>query len=463
MQYDSLNKNQRRLYRETVEGSHHRRVELVILTLDDKVVRSLTNRFAGGQVDTDTSRSPAAILQCRVIDDDHVLDWDHGEHRRFKAQVIDSRFVPGIGTDGEWVEAVVFTGPLWDFSRDGALVELVAQDTERLAMGSVRQVFTRPRKARATAVIRDLLNAAGAPDRLIKVPSSKATLPERVTVGIRVGKRRDENGKKKGMGKDTRRKTRILKATREDTYLGEVIDIAVALDRLFYADTRGRFVVRAQPKKASATLTNRHILAPVTTKRSADDDTVNTWEILGADPKGPKKQIKAMVAFPKRHPLSAEKLAWHNKPHALIETVENKHLKTRAQAVKFGTRLRDRAMGDLVSYEVQALPMLPWLQQHMGVSVPTDGGAVTLRATQWSFPLGPGADPMTLGANRHGGGSEPARRSGQPPPGARAARQRRCAAWRRGPRQDGRTAGRGRGAQESETLAGRGANKKETR
>jgi hypothetical protein len=260
MQYDSLNKHERTLYRETVGGSHHRRVELVILTLDDKVVRSLTNRFAGGQIDTDTSRSPAAVLQCQVIDDDHVLDWEHGAHRRFKAQVIDSRFIPGIGSDGEWVEAVVFTGPLWDFSRDGALVELVAQDTERLAMGSVRSVFTRPRKARATAVIRDLLRAAGAPDKLIRIPSMKATLPERVTVGIRVGKRRDENGNRPGMGPDTRRRKRILRADREDTYVAEANRIAVALNRLFYADTRGRFVIRAQPSKSAVKLTTRHIL-----------------------------------------------------------------------------------------------------------------------------------------------------------------------------------------------------------
>jgi hypothetical protein len=403
MQYDSLNKHERTLYRETVGGSHHRRVELVILTLDDKVVRSLTNRFAGGQIDTDTSRSPAAVLQCQVIDDDHVLDWEHGAHRRFKAQVIDSRFIPGIGSDGEWVEAVVFTGPLWDFSRDGALVELVAQDTERLAMGSVRSVFTRPRKARATAVIRDLLRAAGAPDKLIRIPSMKATLPERVTVGIRVGKRRDENGNRPGMGPDTRRRKRILRADREDTYVAEANRIAVALNRLFYADTRGRFVIRAQPSKSAVKLTTRHILSPVTVKRAAEDDTTNTWEILGADPKGPKRRIRAVVAFPAKHPLSPQKLAWHGKPHALIETVENKHLKTVKQARTFGQRLRDNALGDLVSYEVQALPMLPWLQQHMGVSVPTPGGQVTLRATQWSFPLGPGADPMTLGANRRGG------------------------------------------------------------
>ena len=403
MHYNSLTREQRNKYAEAVAQTHHRRVELVITDLDDRPVRSLTNRFAGGQVDTDTSRSPAAVVQCQIIDDDYVLDWEHGAHRRFKAQVIDHRFISSIGDHGEWVENELFTGPLWDFQRSGALVELVAQDTERLAMGSVRHVVTKPRKSKATDVQRELLRAAGATDKVMRIPRTKATLPERVTVGVRVGKRRDENGKKKGLGKDSRRKTRIYKTNREDTYLGEVVRIASALDRLFYADTAGRFVQRAHPAKGSAKLTNYHLLSPVTIKRSNDDDTVNTWEILGADPKGPKEQIHARVSFPAKHSLSPEKLAWHNKPHELIEIIENKHLKTHAAAERLGLRRRDDAMADRVSYEVQALPMLPWLQQHMGVSFPTDGGRVMIRATQWSFPLGPSADPMTFGANRRGG------------------------------------------------------------
>jgi hypothetical protein len=56
-----------------------------------------------------------------------------------------------------------------------------------------------------------------------------------------------------------------------------------------------------------------------------------------------------------------------------------------------------------VEYEVEALPMMPWLQPHQIVSVPTKGGRVALRATRWTFPLGPGADPMTFGANRRAG------------------------------------------------------------
>lgn len=395
MDYESLNKGQRRIYAETVTGTHHRRVELEILTLNDRRVRSLTNRFLGGQVDTDVTRTPAAVLTCEVYDDDFVLDWQHGAHRKFKARVIDSRFIPGID-GGTWVDVVVFTGPLWDFERTGSVVSLAAQGTERLAMGSVRRVFTRPRKARATVVIRELLTAAGAVPSILVIPRSKVTLPERVTVGVR---KKDKNPKDKKKPP----KRRIFRSSSEDTYYGEASRIAAAIDRLLYVDSRGRFVVRSHPRRPVATLTERHLTAPVTEKRSVDNDMVNTWEIVGANPKGPKKQVRAEVGFPKRNTLSAQALEWHNKPHELIETVENKHLKTKKQAVTLGKRLRDRALGSQIEYTVEALPCLPWLQPHMIVSVPTSGGRVKLRATRWTLPLGPDASSMTLGANKRTG------------------------------------------------------------
>lgn len=396
MHYESLTRAERRLYEETVSGSHHRRVELEILTLNDKRLRSLTNPFLGGQVDTDTSRTPASILSCEVFDDDFVLDWQDGAHRRFKARVIVSVFVPDIGEHGTWVDAVVFTGPLWDFERSGPVVSLTAQGTERLAMGSVRVAFTRPRKAKATTVQRDLLKAAGAIDRLLLIPPLNVTLPERVTVGVR---EKDKNPKDKKKPP----KRQVYKVTHEDTYIGEAQRIADAIDRLVYADTHGRFVQRAHPVGPRTALTRRHLLAPVTEKRPTDGESPNTWIVLGANPKGPKERVKAEVGFAKRDTLSAESLAWHGRPHELIETVENKHLKTHKQAVTFGRRLRDRAAGSRVEFEAEVLPMMPWLQPHMIVSVPTGTGRVAWRAERWTFPLGPGADPMTLGANRKTG------------------------------------------------------------
>lgn len=399
MDYDALSASQKRTFRKQVSQSHRRRVELVILTKDDKVIRSIHGRrILGGSIDGDEDRTPAEVLQMQVFDDDFALDWRQGEHRKFKARVIDSRYVADFD---DWVDTIVFTGPLWDFERRGCVVSLVAQGSERLAMGSVRRVFHRPRKAKATSVVRDLLQAAGAPTRGLKIPRLPNRLPRQVTVGVRRGKRRDTNGKKKGLGKDTRKKTQILKVDREDTYWGEAAAIVHSLNRDLYADGRGRYVMNRPQSKAMARLTNRQILEPVTEKRGDDAEVTNTWVIEGGKPKGAKKAVRVEVAFPKKHDLSAESQAWHNKPREVTEVIENKQIKRHKDAVALGMRERARAMKELVTYEVSVLPIILRVRPGAPVSVPVGNGRrASARARRWTLPLGPGADPVTIGANR---------------------------------------------------------------
>ena len=85
----------------------------------------------------------------------------------------------------------------------------------------------------------------------------------------------------------------------------------------------------------------------------------------------------------------------------MTEVIENEHLKRKAQAVKLGIRRRDAAMRELVTYEVEALPVIPWIRPGalVAVSLP-GGGKAAMRVHQWTLPLGPDASALTLGANR---------------------------------------------------------------
>lgn len=388
----ALTPAQRRLYDAAVAGSHHRRVELEVYTRDGNAVRSFTNRFLSGAIHGDLDRQPIEVLEAELLDVNYSLDWSHGEHRRFTARVVDARFVPELD---EWVEEIVFTGPFWDFDRDGPVVSLTAQGSERLAMGSVRRVYKKPRKTRATTVIRDLLELAGAPARALLIPRLKVTLPERVTVGVRhKGKKADDDKQKK------RRRRRVYRATREDTYAGEVRQIAEAIDRDFFTDGRGRFVLEAPRRRPTLRLTTATILKPVTERRGDDGEVTNTWHVLGANPKGPKKRIEVKVGLPRRHPSSAHSLRWNGKPREVIETIENRQLRNDKAARAVGIRRRDRAMRELVERQVDALPVVPWWRPGGLVSVPTGGGRATATVRRWTLPLGPDADPLTLGANR---------------------------------------------------------------
>lgn len=393
MQYQSLTKAQRLQYLETVSGSHHRAVSLEILTLDGEPRRSLTNRFIGGSIQGDMSSDPVEVLECQILDDDYALDWEGGQYRKFKARVVDARFIPALN---DWVEEVAFTGPIWDFERTGAVVSLVAHGSEQLAMGSIRDADTIRAKTKATDAIRRLLRGAGAGPADMRIPALNARLPRDVTVGIKVGKKPKDP-------KVKQRRVQKLKVGREDTYWGKAASIAEAIDRTLFADNRGRFVLEGPRQRATHTLTERMLLAPVDSRRGADGEVPNTWIILGANPKGPKKRIKAVVALPPQHPLSAQTLKWGGELRRVYETTENNQLRTKKQADRVGARKRDRVVRELVTYEVQVLLVVPYVRPGSLASIPTGGGRATARWSSWTLPLGPAADPVTLGANRRRG------------------------------------------------------------
>lgn len=395
MDVDSLTRAQRGDYDAALRATHRRRVELVILTLDDDPVTSLVNPFLGGSIHGDVDRSPVEVLEARVLDRDGVLDWTNGQHRRFKVRVVDSRFVVALN---DWVEATVFTGPLWDFERRGEEVTLVAQGSERLAMGSVRSAFTRPRKAKATEVIRDLLRDAGAPASSLRVPRLNVRLPERVTV-VKRGKDRD--GDKAGRQGARRR---VLRVSRADSPWPRAAKIAEAIDRELFADGSGNFLLRPAQTKPSVSFTSRLLIGPPIERRGKDGEQPNVWMVVGADPKGSRKQIQVEVPLPRRHPLSRQRLAWHDVPREVVERVENEHLKTKKQARLVGERRRDKALRELMEYEVQAFPCVPWLRPNSLVTIPlASGGTARIRVKRWTLPLGPGPDPLVIGANRRSG------------------------------------------------------------
>lgn len=391
MDYDALTATQKRLYHDGVSRTHHRAVELRILTLDGAPVTSLTNAFIGGSVQGDTARTPCEVFEADVLDEDFALDWTNGAHRHYKVRIVDSRFIVDLD---DWVDDIVFTGPLWDFERKGPVVSLVAHGSELLAMGSVRRVFTRKRKAKATDVITDLLKAAGAQSSDLSIPNLAARLPVRVTVGVRRGKKKEKDDKRKPP------KKRLFRATLEDTYWPEADRIADAIDRDLFTDGRGRFNLRSRVSRPAFDFTPQTLLSPVTERRPDSGEVPNTWLVLGADPKGPKKRIEAEVSLPTGHPLSAQKLGWNGTPRQIIERIENKHLRTGRQARDVGERRRDQAMREMIEYEIEALPVVPRFRPLSLVSAPSSAGKVSVRVKQWTLPLGPGADALVIGANR---------------------------------------------------------------
>lgn len=395
MDYDSLDADGRRAYRDTVFGSHHRRCTFDLLRVSDgSFVRTLDNVLSAA-VQGDDKRTPREILEIDVFDDENTLDWRLGSHRRFKIRVTDERFVEELD---DWVSRVSFTGPLWDFDRAGPVVSLVAHGSERLAMGSVKSVFKRPRKARGSEVVRDLLTLAGALKRERLIPRLSKRLPERVTVGVRRGKDRnpDRPGKQQ-------RKVQVFRADREDTYYGAAEPVAEAMGRDLFPDGYGRFVM-AFPKSApSLTVTERQVVGQVAENPTRDDgETVNTWEVFGRQPKGDRPQVHVRTSLPDKHPASAFKMRWNGERRQVIERIENKQLDWK-EARALAVRKRERGKLEAVEFSVDLGPVVSWVRPGMLVKVPTPEGAVKLRASRWTVGFTQDAGLVTIGANRRRG------------------------------------------------------------
>lgn len=394
MDVRTLTGAQRRLRDETCRGTHHRRVELEVYRRSNgKAMFSITDAFLGGSVNGDLARVPVEVMECDVYDEDFTFDWTHGAHRKYRVRVIDSRFVPDLN---DWVEEVVFTGPLWRFTRSGPIAHLVAEGSEMEALGSVRQAEFWPARTEATDVVKELLRAAGATARDMRIPNLKRPLPKDVTIGVELGKDRDKD-KKGFQGPEPQR----LVVSREDTYYGVAAPIVEALDRDFYTDGPGRFVVESHKSRPTLRLEESDLLAPVEGKPADEDgEAPNTWIVIGANPDGPKEQVRVKVDLPKKHPSSAHEQRWNEKRREVIETIKNKHLRTDHEARKVGERKRDRAKREKMQYEVSALLVRPWFRPGSLMSVPVNGGRTTARITRWTRPLGPGADGLTLGATK---------------------------------------------------------------
>ena len=119
MQYESLSADQIPVYEAAICGSHNRHVDLAFFRRSDGTPVTSSVQLITGNIQGDVERTPVTFLDADLLDPDFTLDWSNGAQRRFEVRVTDSRFVPDLD---DWVDRVVFTGVVWTFSREGAVV-----------------------------------------------------------------------------------------------------------------------------------------------------------------------------------------------------------------------------------------------------------------------------------------------------------------------------------------------------
>lgn len=357
----------RAYHRALVTPGHQVRIVVEVLNLDGDLLSYLTPTVLDGQVMVDV-KVGFRVLTLAFLDPSRSVQFEPDSpgdaplHRKRMIRVTYSVRVPELD---DWVDCVVFTGPIWDFDREGAVVNITAHGLERQAMGNAWKPIQFKKKKAKTGAIKELLATAGE-NRLGGIPDLAATMPERMTI------------------------------TRMDSIWPRAEKLAESMDRQLFYPGDGRPVMRRLPSRPVFTFDERHLLTEVSIDRDPEG-VFNTFEAIGPKVKGSKQRVRAVEKLPAGHPLSTVSLARNGAPHYLVKREENAQIKTLKEARARAERMRDDASKVIVNYRFDSLP-IPHLDENDLVRVRTDEGTFQLRMQQFSIPLGwEGAPPMSVG------------------------------------------------------------------
>jgi hypothetical protein len=363
-----------RNYLAALQQPHERRVSAEIQTLGGTLLRSLTLNVLDGQVTVDTTAEVSRMLSLTFLDPSQSLQFEPDSpgdaplHRSRRIQVHYAIRVPALS---DWVSCPVFTGPLWDFDRQGALVSITAHGMDRQGLGNRWSPRSFAKKSKKTTAIRALLSDIGF--TRMSVPDLPATFPNRFSIG------------------------------RMDQPWVKAKSIARSMNRHLFVDAAGIPRLRAYPKRAAFTF-DAALLSEPFVNRGAP--TVNIVEVIGAKPKGSKTRVSAVAALPDGNPNSPQSLAMTaGHPLYLGYKEENDHIKTKAGCFTIARRIRDEKAQTSAEIGWDSLPIVCLEEMDMVVAV-SESGPFTTRAQQWTIPLGgsaPGGTngpPMTVGSIR---------------------------------------------------------------
>lgn len=347
-----------------IQHTHRRRIRVQTMNLEHKKVTEITPRFANGDVTIDVSRSrgdepePTRVLTLDLLDPSRSLAWEPDSaailtaHLSRMVRVWHEVWVPEAD---DWIGCPVFTGPIADVDREGAMVHLVAEGKERLSLGHFGTRRSWGRKVRVTDVIKALLRSTG--ETHMQIPDLDDKLPERFTV------------------------------THMDRPWAEAQKLAKSINHILFYDGRGVATLRKQPKRTGLTVNFMLLAGDVKIDREPGE-WHNRWRVLGPKPRGEKKQIVADVKLPAKHPLSAQSLGRDDEPRWLIDQRQDSKIGKQKKANEIAEDLRDAQQAAQTSTSFDTLP-IPNLEEYDLVKVvDRKVGVQVHRVRQATIPLG---------------------------------------------------------------------------
>lgn len=366
-----LTRSERLAYAETLSSVYTKRIRVSLLDRNGQTVENLTSAFRDGRVTVDAHAQVTRGLSLEILDPQRRYGFDADTYQGGDLDLSRMARVFWV-VDGpllaKAISVPVFTGPLTQLRRDGALVRIEGQGKEAIGLTPSRRTLTIRKGARRTDAIKTILRERMGETRLGAIPDLPARLPSDVVVGPK------------------------------DAPWERAVRLGKSLDRQLYYDGAGVPRLRRRPGRETWEFRGGEnggsLTSPVSV--SADLQQVkNHIRVTGATPKGKKQPIMATATADRTHPMSPWKLGPAGAPMWLTDEVSNDHLRS----VKECQNLADRRLRDglrlIHDTSFNALPV-PHLDPLDLVKVVTDYEAATTRLETFTLPLGLGSD-MAVG------------------------------------------------------------------
>lgn len=339
--------------------SHHRRrIVLQMTDLNHAYLSDISNALIDGQVDIDTSAEITRKLSCTLFDPTARLGLDsiqlhHGA--LFADRMF--RVVYGVGRpDGsKWFDVPIFHGPITKLNRKGAFLSIEGSGKEFFLFSAAYASANYKKGQLRTNVVVDLLRDGG--ESRYYVPRSSSKLPADIPIS------------------DTTARWPEIEAQ------------GSALGRNVFFDTRGYAQFRGYSSTSSYTF-RKFVTEPEVGYNL--DNLVNCVVVVGARPKGAKKNMSRRFFAPASHPLSPYALGRNVSGRRVYRyytrVISNARLNTWAKINSTGRNALKSGLLEGIEAAFDA-PVIPILEEGDAYTLDYDGSSTTARFRKSSIPL----------------------------------------------------------------------------
>lgn len=374
-----LRRSEYRRYLRLLHRPHWIKINVHLLTTEEKYIRNLSRRLLDGQVDIDAKADITRSCKVTILDPEAQVNLD--TESPFDGALFMDRMIAVVYTviDPEdldfSVDIPIFRGPITKLDRTHDVINIEAQGKEVLSMSMAWKAKTFKKGTPKSDVIERILRQL-AGERRISMRSSRPRLPKDYS---------------------TNRETIPWKAASRFARNLQ--------DQLFY-DGRGFARLRNLPTKSVYTFRsgpNGVLKSHPEASYDLGDMRNVVWVQGKAKSKGKGKNkkertINAVVAAKRKHPLSPWRLGRNGVPQRFVEKIEDDSIRTKKAAKRKARQVLRNRMVETVDVKFDCLPV-PHLEELDRVRVRTPEFAATFRIKQMSIPL-LASGSMTVGYNR---------------------------------------------------------------